>query len=521
MIKNGLIKYAPAALSGCLLTLAQPLPWEVNLGFLAWAALVPLVVPLRGATQGERFAMGAIAGGVHYITSLYWLVGTLNTYGNLNLPGSLFTTLLLVALQTAYLILATVLLGKLSDKAPRFPLAASLPLLWVTMEFLRTTFPFGGFPWALLGYSQGGYTRLAQAADIGGVYLVSFAVALVNGAIADVIGKFAGGENRPLPWRPAATAVIVVAAMFAYGTWRVAQVTARMQEAKPIKVAALQGDIRQDMKWDRDTVDFILNRYMEFQNEAVQKGAQLVVWPEAALPFALERHMAGLGLCADLRKTGAYTLVGSVDFYYQDKREKFTNSAYLIGPRGIEGKYSKIHLVPFGEYIPMAEYLGFVDKIVKGAAGNFSAGEKIEVFDIPRGKFGVIICYEAIYGNLTRKFAGNGAGMLVNITNDAWFGDTSAPRQHLAMAAFRCIENHKWMIRAANTGISAFIDPLGRVKERTKLFTPAMLIGDVSFMPGLTPYAAGGDLFLYATVVICIAVCARVFLKNKKEKPEK
>ncbi len=516
-MKSAWTKYASAALAGCLLTLAQPLPWEVNFGFLAWVALVPLVIPLRGASQGRRFAIGAIAGGIHYLTSLYWLMGTLNTYGNLNLPGSIFTALLLMALQAAYFILVAVILGKLSDHAPRLPLAASLPLLWVTMEFLRATFPFGGFPWALLGYSQGEYTHLAQAADIGGVYLVSFAVALVNGAISDLVEKL-GAKTDPLPWRSVAAAMILIAAMFAYGTWRVSEVKSRMQKSDPVKVAVLQGDIRQDMKWDSDTAGFIINRYMELHNKAVREGARLIVWPEAALPFALERHMEGLRLTARLRDMGVYSLVGSVDFHYENRRRKFTNSAYLIGPDGIEGKYSKIHLVPFGEYIPFVKYLGFVDKIVKGAAGNFSAGEEIEVFKVPQGEFGVIICYEAIYGNLTRKFSKNGAGLLVNITNDAWFGDTSAPRQHLAMAAFRCIENHVWMARAANTGISAFIDPLGRVKERTKLFTPALPVMNVSFMPGVTPYAAVGDLFLYAVVVICIAVCTWVFLKSKKGK---
>ena len=496
--------YAAPAITGLMLTLCQALPWKVDLGFIAWVALVPLVLVLRRATQGERFVMGVVAGGVHFLTALYWLVGTLHTYGNLNLIGSFFAALLLVALETAYVTLFALIFGLFADRVPRLPTAALLPFLWIGTEFLRARTPFGGFPWALLGYSQGGYTTIVQIADLTGVWGATFLLALVNGMFVDVI-EWRIQQDRPAPWGSVAAAALLFIFSLIYGAWRVREVEARNKTATPLVAAALQGDIRQDVKWDENYENMIISRYIELQHKAIRAGARLVVWPEAATPFAFERDMAGLVLSRHLASSGVYTLLGSVDYYVEDNRRKFSNSAYLVGPEGVAGKYSKIHLVPFGEYLPLVKYLGFVDKIVKGATGNFSTGGKVEVFRLPEGSISVIICYEAIFGELVRKFRKAGAQLIVNITNDAWFGDTSAPRQHLAMAAFRCVENHCWMVRAANTGLSAIVDPLGRVTDTADVLTMGMLVKEVRLLPGGTPYSEWGDLFLYCVLLGCVA----------------
>ncbi len=512
-------KYIAPAIAGLLLTLSHPTFLHVDLGFLAWVALVPLVVTLRDKTQGERFIIGAIAGAVHFLTALYWLVYTLNTYGNLNIPGSVFVALLLVAMETAYVVLFSLLLGIAMDRVPRLAMAAAVPFLWVAVESLRNCTPFGGFPWVLLGYSQGAYTVIAQAADLGGVYVISFLVALVNGALVDII-EWRTRKDRPLPKGSIAAAVLLFAVSIVYGTWRIKDVEVRNEAATPIVAAALQGNIRQDMKWDENSERIILSNYLKLQKQAMDAGAELIVWPEAATPFALERSLTGVIMAKRLARTGKYTLLGSVDYTFENGRPKFTNSAYLVGPSGIEGKYAKMQLVPFSERLPFAEYLGWVDKIVKGATGNFNPGKKIEVFRLPRGSMSVIICYEAIFGGLVRRFRKEGAQLLVNITNDAWFGNTSAPRQHLAMAAFRCIENHCWMVRAANTGISAFVDPLGRVKSSSGLFYEDMLIEEVRFMPEITPYAMWGNIFLYAVLLVCIAGIVWIMVLKRKERAD-
>lgn len=505
---------APAA-SGILLTLSQPLPWDINLGFLAWVAIVPFAASLRNRTPGERFAMGIVAGTVHYITAVYWLVFTFNTYGNLNIPGSIFGALLAVGMETAYVTLFAIFMGKALDMAPKAPMACLLPFVYTAAEWLRGSTPFRGFPWLIFGYSQGKYPIVAQCADLGGVWMMTFLLALVNGAIIDAV------EWKTLPDRKFPRYPIIAAAAFfilnlGYGAWRISDVTARNEAGKPLRVAALQGNIRQDMKWDENSEQYIISTYVDLQKDAMQKGAQLIVWPEAAIPFAFERDVNGIMMAKRLAESGVYTLLGSIDYTTENGLYKYSNSSYLIGPRGIEGKYSKMHLVPFGEYLPYVKYLSFVDKIVKGATGNFNAGEKLEVFQLPQGTISVIICYEAIFGGEVRRFRNAGAELLVNITNDAWFGDTSAPKQHLAMAAFRSIENHVWLIRAANTGISAAVDPLGRIVTQTQVFTETSLIAEVKLIPGGTPYSKFGDVFLYAVLIACVAGYVYFKLKNKK-----
>jgi len=513
-------KYAAPALSGVLLTLCQALPWQLNLGFLAWVALVPLAAVLRDKTQGERFLIGTIAGGVHFLTSLYWIAGTLHTYGNLNIPGSVFVALLLVALETSYVVLFALLAGLVLDRAPKSPMSILLPFLWTAVEYLRMVTPFGGFPWILIGYSQGGYALVVQSADLGGVWIITFLIALVNGAIADVMDWRADPEKFPFPKGAVTAAVLLMVANLVYGAYRIRDVRLRNDKARPLIAAALQGDIRQDMKWEDSTAEMILMRYVELHRQAIEKGARFVVWPEAATPFAFERDFNGMILARQLANSGTYTLLGSADYTVENEKRRYSNSAYFVGPSGIEGKYSKMHLVPFGEYIPFVKYLAFIDKIVKGAAGNFNAGKNIEVFKLPEGTVSVIICYEAIFGSEVRRFRKAGAELLVNITNDAWFGDTSAPRQHLAMAAFRCVENHCWMVRSANTGISAIIDPLGKIRASTKIFTKTLLVEEVKLMPGVTPYARWGDIFLYAVLAACVAGLGWVFIAKRKRNRE-
>ena len=513
-------KYAAPALTGILLTLSQRTSLPINLGFMAWVALVPLLSAVRGVSQGERFVMGAVAGAAHFLTALYWMVGTLNTYGNLNIAGSFFVALLLVALETAYVVLFVLLLGLLIDRAERIPTVVAAPFLWIVIEFLRARTPFGGFPWVLLGYSQGSYTPLIQIADLTGVWGVTFLVVMVNGMFVDVI-EWCTREKRPSPWGSVAAAVLLVVSSIIYGIWRMGEVERRNEAGKPLVAATVQGDVRQDVKWDERYESMILSRQIKLQREAVKAGAQFVVWPEAAMPFAFERDLTGVALANILVETGAYTLLGSVDYTFVNEEANFSNSAYLVGPNGIEGKYSKMHLVPFGEYIPLIKYLGFVDRLVKGAAGNFNAGTEAKVFRLPQGSFSVIICYEAIFGELVRRFRKEGAELLVNITNDAWFGDTSAPRQHLAMAAFRCVENHCWMVRTANTGISAVVDPLGRVVAQTPVFAEALLVEQVQFIPGATPYARWGDIFLYSILAVAVAGMTFIMVKNiKRSKDE-
>lgn len=496
-------RYVAPALTGALLTLCQPTGFKVDFGILAWVALVPLLVVLPGLTPIERFKRGLIAGAAHFLTGLYWLVYCLNTYGNLNLGSSFFVSLLLVAGETAYIILFALAWGWVQEKRPGIPMALAVPVLWVSIEYLREKTPFSGFPWMLMGYSQGKFPFVIQIADITGVYGVSFLIALVNAVIARAIIARRGGESLPAPGVIVAAVLLVLT--LAYGKAQITKVSAQAAGSVPLKVSILQGNIRQDLKWSEQEETRIMGIYYRLTNEAAQGGAELIVWPEAALPFAFERDIAGTQIARWLMSLNTYTILGSVDFTGPDDKPQFTNSAYLVSPQGVAGKYSKMHLVPFGEYVPFVGLFKFIDKITKGAAGDFTPGTEITLLEIPKGRMGLIICYEAIFGDLVRRFRKQGADLLVNITNDAWFGDSSAPRQHLSMAAFRCAENHCYMVRAANTGISAVVDPAGRVVAQTGMDEVRKLDAQVRMMPGSTFYSRHGDVFVMMVAALALA----------------
>lgn len=537
MIKNKIIRvYLMPALAGGLLTLCQPIGWDIHLGWIAWIALLPLFLVLPAVPSIELFFMGLVSGAVHFITGLYWITFTLNTYGNLNILASFFVMLLLAFLETAYLIIFTLVAGRTLKNYPRIPSFVTLPLLWVAVEYLRTITPFGGFPWLLLGYSQQPYPVLIQFADITGVYGVSFLLALVNAVIAEVILWLNGLKKKPekpflesktiskgFPLIGVITVAVLILLAFAYGNFRINRTTQLSEQGTTMKVSLLQGNIAQDVKWTPEEDARIIEIYKKLTQESLTSGAELIVWPEAATPFAIERDIRGFELLRWLESLNTYTIVGSIDYTFDglDKKNvRFTNSAYLVTPKGMAfSKYSKMHLVPFSEYIPFVEVLGFVDKLVKGAAGNFSPGKDRVLFNLPKGKVGVIICYEAIFGDLVRKFRKDGAQLLVNITNDAWFGKSSAPFQHLCMASFRCVENHCYMVRAANTGISAVVDPVGRILNKTDIFTETKLDAEVKILPARgTIYSYVGDVFAQALLLTGIALFVFDILRDKKKR---
>lgn len=543
LIKNKIARvYVMPAIAGFLLTFCHPIGWDIHFGWLAWISLVPLFLVLKDAPKIELFFMGVVTGAVHFITGLYWITFTLNTYGNLNIIASFFVMLLLAFLETAYLIVFTLVAGRILKNYSRIPSVVVLPLLWVAVEYLRTITPFGGFPWLLLGYSQQPYPLLIQIADITGVYGVSFIVVLVNAVIVEVISWLYGlrkstHENNnkknftkiARKWEGAssisiAVAVILIFLTLLYGKFRIDKLSKLIEDGVTLNVSLLQGNIAQDVKWTPEEDARIIEIYKRLTKESATGGAELIVWPEAATPFAIERDMRGFELLRWLENLDTYTIVGSIDYTFEGlnrKNAKFTNSAYLVTPKGVElSKYSKMHLVPFSEYIPFVKLLGFVDKLVKGAAGNFSPGKERVLFNLPKGKVGVIICYEAIFGDLVRRFRKGGAQLLVNITNDAWFGKSSAPFQHLCMSAFRCAENHCYLVRSANTGISAVVDPAGRILEKTDIFVEARLDAQVKMVdPQGTVYSIIGDFFAQVLFVISIALLGLdMFRERKKNK---
>ncbi len=483
-----------ACLSGLLMALSFP-HWD--LWPLAWIGMIPLLHALNGRTPREAAALGWIGGTLHYCIVLYWLVETMQAYGNLQFPLAAAVMSLLALYLGMYWALFGAVVA-LVRSATRTGLIWIAPPLWCALEALRGVF-LSGFPWALIGYSQWRLTPLIQVADLTGVLGLSFLLMWTNCSLWELSG---GWRHRGLPhgrralWCLGASVVMAGAALL-YGAWRVPWVTAISREAPHVTVGIAQGNIEQHLKWNPDFQETTFRIYRDESLELARRGARLLVWPETAAPFLFQEDAVWRGrLLALAAEAGADILFGALA---KGEGGGFYNRAYLIGPdRQVRGSYDKMHLVPFGEYVPLQRYLPFVRRMAH-MIGDFSAGQDPRPLPSSTGaSVGVMICFESLFPEISRAFTRSGANVLANITNDMWFGDTAAPHQHLTLLTFRAVENRRWIVRAANTGISAFIDPAGRIVAKAPLFEPAVLVDNISTLRVHSFYSRYGDLFAHA-----------------------
>lgn len=498
-----------AVLSGILLVLGfQP----IDLYIFPWAALVPLLIALRDKAPMRSFALGLLTGFVWFAGTIYWIFHSVYYYGNIPASISVLMVVVLCLYLGSYVGLFSVLYNAVS-KGSRLPSTLSVPLLWVALEFMRT-YVLTGFPWALLAYSQYKLLPLIQIADITGVYGVSFIVAAGNGLIFDVISS----ENRRRPAAAAAVFTVVTALSLVYGYGKLDE----QPGGREINVSVIQGNIPQDKKWDARFQKDVLETYRELSLEALTKAPDMIVWPETALPFVLgydNELTKETFLFAKELKT--YLLFGSMVLKRtQPADTRITNSAVMLSPAGEPVSfYDKMHLVPYGEYVPFREFIPFAKRLAAGI-GDFDPGEETLVMETPFAKIGNLICYEIIFPGLVRKFVEKGADVLVTITNDAWFGRTSAPYQHFVTAVFRAVENRVPVIRAANTGISGFIDTGGRITNTSEIFVEAVLNEKVRAGETRTVYTEYGDIFawLCAGGAILLVIYSIPFLEASSSK---
>ncbi len=490
-----------AVAGGLLLTAAFP---RLDMAWVAWIALVPLMFAAHGLSAREGFRMGILAGLAHYMTLMYWLVITMNTYGGL--PKTLCGPILF--LFCAYLAIYPALFSAAFAVVSSRPAACLVvaPAAWTAQEYLRA-FMLSGFPWELLGYSQYRQLKLIQIADITGTYGISFVIVLANVVVFTLLAALSA-RKRP---RLAAVALLVpvMGLVLGYGQWRLAGID-RSAAAAPAKtISLLQGNIDQSIKWDPANQEATLKKYFRLAREVVAGKPDLVVWPETAAPFYFgnDPRLTRM-LQAGAAALGVYQLIGSPLVQGRADNYRFYNSAFLLRPDGtVAGRYDKAHLVPFGEYVPFKEVLPFLGKIVE-QVGDFKPGRRGATIQWGNVRLGVLICYELIFADLSRAAVGNGAGLLVNITNDAWYGRSSAPYQHFSMAVLRAVETRRTLVRAANTGISGVIGPAGRILAQTPLFEEAVVTRRVPILSRKSLYVRMGDLF----AVACLAVSAVYFL---------
>ena len=484
--------------SGLLVASVFP-PFQFEI--LAWIALVPLLWVLEGKKPHEAFMLGLVSGLVSFGIIIWWVKISMATYGGL--PASL--AWLITAVLALYLALYPALFAffmvriHAGGSVLTFLLAAPL---WVSLELLRAYF-MSGFPWALLGYSQYRNLHVIQIADLVGVYGVSFFIVFVNAAIWHFF-RF----PRKAPFALVIGVSLMAALVWGYGYLRLHEVPIETAGAARA-VGIVQGNVDQSVKWSPKWRRGILEKMGKLTRElrgrfpkAESTVPPLIVWPEAAAPLVYQRHASERKHLRQIAKdTDSYLLFGVLGRREVKQGPKLTNSAYLLGFDGEEiGQYDKMHLLPFGEYVPLAKLLFFVKKLVP-VIGTFRPGERPEIFDAAKGKFGVLICFEVIFPRVVRRM--RGAQFLVNITNDAWFGETAASEQHLSMVAFRAVEFRMPIVRSANTGISALIDPTGAIRVRSPLFQE-WIHADVISLKKDTPsiYARIGDIFVYVCAFI-------------------
>ncbi|RLF58958.1 MAG: apolipoprotein N-acyltransferase [Thermoplasmata archaeon] len=477
-----------AVLTGLLLTGLFP---PAHFSWVAWAALVPLFICLKNTAPLQALKLGLLGGMAHYLSLMYWIIFVLDHYGNLGLLLSIGPYFLL----SFYLSLFTALFCWGMVKITR---CVSFPWffvagLWVALEYLRAHF-LSGFPWCLLGYTQYSHLQVIQIADIAGVYGISFLIVLSNGLVFSLL--FRQTPKKKAFFRVQfLLGILLLSAAVSYGFYKTGS-QETFDPQKNITCAIIQPNIDQSVKWDPAYQTKSINTYRRLTLSVSSANPRLVVWPETAVPFFFQDPS---DLTEDVRLLvqAMHTdlLFGSPAYRRKKRTYVYYNRAYLLGSDGRTSFYDKVHLVPFGEYVPLKRFLFFVDRLV-AAAGDFEPGKNVCPLRNRNLTIGPLVCFEAIFPELARVQVKKGAQILVNLTNDAWFGFSSAPYQHLAMSVLRAVENRRPLIRAANTGISAFISPSGKIEERSPLFVEATMIREVHPVSShFSFYTRFGDVF--------------------------
>ncbi|MBA4349273.1 MAG: apolipoprotein N-acyltransferase [Thermodesulfovibrio sp.] len=500
--------FISSLLSGALLFLSFP---EKDFYLLAWIALAPLLIALYDTGKKESFIAGLLTGIVYFFGTTYWIYHSLYRYGSIHLIPSMLIVFLLCLYLSLYPALFSFAYSVLIKKTT-LPALFIAPVLWTTLEFIRS-YALTGFPWSSLGYSQYNFLHFIQIADVTGIYGISFLLVAFNGGIADLFLLNKKKMKQPLySFLPTVTGFIllfiVLIATFSYGSYRLHQ----NREGRNLKISIVQGNIEQDKKWDAAYQQAVFDVYKDLSTVASQGKPDMIVWPETSVPFVFggDRVLTE-NLVSFHRQLDSYLLFGSI-LLKDSANSRYSNGAVLLDRDGkVSYIYDKIYLVPFGEYVPLRNILFFVDKLTYGI-GDYVPGDSYIKAVTPFGSFGTLICYEIIFPGLVRKFYTHGGDFIVTITNDAWFGDTGGPYQHFDMAVFRAIENRKPVIRAANTGISGFIDSNGRIMDKTQLFKRTVLFKEIKTDRTMTVYTKYGDLFSY----LCIVLFMLLIIKPRK-----
>jgi apolipoprotein N-acyltransferase len=518
--------FAGSLLSGILLVLCFP---KYDFGWLAWTALVPLLIAISRSGPAYGFGLAFLCGAVFFPGIFDWILG-IEGY-------RAYHHVILGVYLSSYLGLFGLGFCVISKGLGLRPALFSAPFLWVSLELLRSSLSFMSLPWGFLGHSQYEYQRIIQVSSFTGAYGVSFLVVLVNGAIAGTLESVSPmvKESNPEAVKDhpmkggiflAVVAVILSGVALLYGYSVVPKKIIR----QGITVSVIQGDIPQNKKWDPQNAKWIMERYAGLSREASRERPKLIIWPETATPGYVLKNLGLLhNLTLLIQDIKTYFLIGSSEYpkFTQNPIDptKGGNTALLFSPTGqVVGQYIKIHLVPFYERIPYEGIVTWPKFIVPEGRKTYTLpGKDITLFRLDdMSAFGVLICWESLFPDLFRRLVKNGASFIANISNEAMFGKTEFPYQFLAINVMRAVENRISIVRAGNTGISCFIDPYGRIYARLEkngrdIFVEGYLTDQVFLSHDKTFYTNYGDVFAYLCVTVSFLMLIVAIVKKRRE----
>ncbi len=502
-------------LTGILLVASFP---RANQGYLAWIAFVPLIAfVFRTGTRIRAFWGGFAAAAITLTCLLTWIPTLLSHYGGMSSVPAWMCYALMIVLLACYPATACLLAKHWLMRGGQSFLLL-FPFSWILFEYLLSLSPFGGFPWLLAGYSQSSCISVIQIADITGVYGISFLILSVNTAIVWLCFR---RNWRLQSWAPLVAAAVLVAACVLYG----GVALHRWERITPgFRTAMLQANFSIDVPESALNEKYRI-RYPQMADSLKSQSIDLLVLPEAPTPVLFQQDASYREDFEKLARRYPFGLVlNNINDRVVEGIERYSNSAFFLDGKGaLAGIYDKMHLVPFGEYIPLRRVFFFAESVTKDV-GDFYPGQDFTIVNIGIRPSNAIICFEAVFPALVRRFVDRGSQLIINLTNDEWYGDSAAPYQHLAITRLRAVENRRYLLRATNSGISALIEPTGRIQSKTGILREAICEGRFAFLTEKTFYARYGDVFVFLCAIISCGIWMFVeygnFRKRKRENSE-